>query len=495
MSVVEVGTRVELDPHDEPRAHLTWSAVQGCARAFSRASHPIHLLGGAVACADACVVIFTYTGASLIDGDLTISYEVASITLLATVLTLAAMGSVGSYTRYVAAVLPVQIGQVIRGWFGVFLIELALGNLTSLSPGLPKNWAISWYVAMLIGIIAVRLIAVVTLRHWRSHGKLMRTVAVVNLSRRSAGFTEHLRELSRGEMRFLGTFIPDVITSDALRVQRNGISDLIALSRLFRIDDVLVVVSGESKGSAEAVIRSLSTIPTNVHLCPEMPDLEVSRLTPGLVFGHPVMTIAHRPLMGWNRVAKRTEDVVLSLLAISVLWPLMVIVAVMIKLESAGPILFYQKRLGFNNDIITIYKFRSMIDAQAIEVTVPQATRSDPRVTRVGRIIRRTSIDELPQLINVLQGRMSLVGPRPHALAHNDQYAVLIDGYLGRHRVQPGITGWAQVNGYRGETDTVYKMQRRIDYDLGYIDSWSILFDMKVLFKTVILMLFDRNAY
>ena len=226
-----------------------------------------------------------------------------------------------------------------------------------------------------------------------------------------------------------------------------------------------------------------------------MPDIAIAPREASLLFGQPMLTVYHRPLMGWSRVAKRAEDLVLSLAALVLLAPLMALVGILIKLDSPGPVLFQQERLGFNNNVIVVFKFRTMRHRSAPESDVPQARRGDPRVTRIGAILRRTSLDELPQLLNVLKGEMSLVGPRPHALAHNDQYAALINEYLGRHRVQPGITGWAQVNGLRGETATLDKMQRRVEHDLAYIDGWSLLLDLKILSLTAFLSVFDRNAY
>jgi Undecaprenyl-phosphate glucose phosphotransferase len=209
----------------------------------------------------------------------------------------------------------------------------------------------------------------------------------------------------------------------------------------------------------------------------------------------PLYTIVERPLSGWARVAKRAEDIVVSSVALFLLLPLLALVAIVIKLESPGPVLFHQNRFGFNNDLIRIYKLRSMQHQPEPEHAVAQARRNDPRVTRVGRILRRTSIDELPQLFNVLRGDMSLVGPRPHPVALNEEFAELIDGYLARHRVKPGITGWAQVNGLRGETDTLDKMRRRVEHDLYYIDNWSLLFDLKILVATLAVGFMNKNAY
>ena len=209
----------------------------------------------------------------------------------------------------------------------------------------------------------------------------------------------------------------------------------------------------------------------------------------------PMLTIYRRPFTSWSRIVKRAEDMILGTAATVLLAPVMLLIAIAVKLDSPGPALFRQQRLGFNNNVITVFKFRTMKHRSAPETGVPQAQRGDPRVTRLGRILRRTSLDELPQLLNVLNGAMSLVGPRPHALAHNEQYAELIDDYLGRHRVQPGITGWAQVNGLRGETDTLDKMQRRVEFDLAYIDNWSVLMDLRIMVLTALSLVFDRDVY
>jgi exopolysaccharide biosynthesis polyprenyl glycosylphosphotransferase len=175
--------------------------------------------------------------------------------------------------------------------------------------------------------------------------------------------------------------------------------------------------------------------------------------------------------------------------------PVMIAVAICIRLDSPGPILFRQKRFGFNNEIFEVYKFRSMYTGESADPDAKQATKCDPRITPVGRFIRQTSLDELPQLLQVLSGTMSLVGPRPHAVPHNDHYGKVIDGYFARHNVKPGITGWAQVNGHRGETDTVDKMNCRVRYDLEYIDRWSLLFDIKIVILTAIRIWFQKTAY
>jgi putative colanic acid biosynthesis UDP-glucose lipid carrier transferase len=197
----------------------------------------------------------------------------------------------------------------------------------------------------------------------------------------------------------------------------------------------------------------------------------------------------------WGTVVKRIEDLVLGTALLLFALPLMVAIAVAIRIDTPGPVLFRQTRQGLNNSAFAILKFRTMIYVPGPERAVPQARRHDLRVTRVGRVLRRTSLDELPQLFNVLRGEMSLVGPRPHAVSHGDRYGALIVGYADRHRVPPGITGWAQVHGHRGETDTLEKMQRRVDHDLAYLANRSLLFDLRILLMTVWTVWRDRNAY
>jgi exopolysaccharide biosynthesis polyprenyl glycosylphosphotransferase len=212
-----------------------------------------------------------------------------------------------------------------------------------------------------------------------------------------------------------------------------------------------------------------------------------------------VFDMADRPISDWNLVFKWIFDKVVALSALILLAPIMVVAAIAIKLESKGPVFFMQNRHGFNNELIKIYKFRSMRTDMLDHHAVKQVTRDDPRVTRVGKFIRKTSIDELPQLFNVLKGELSIVGPRPHALqakADNRLYYDAVEGYFARHRVKPGMTGWAQINGWRGETDTIDKIMQRVNHDLYYIDHWSILFDLYIVAMTpVSLVSKNENAY
>lgn len=210
--------------------------------------------------------------------------------------------------------------------------------------------------------------------------------------------------------------------------------------------------------------------------------------------GIPLFAICETPFAGMNGVLKRASDLVFSSGLLVLLWPLLALIAIGVRLSSPGPILFKQRRYGLYGESIMVYKFRSMTVCEA-DAAVVQAKRNDERVTPLGKFLRRTSLDELPQLFNVLLGSMSLVGPRPHAVSHNEAYRKVIDGYMRRHKVRPGITGWAQVNGCRGETETVEKMQRRVEYDLDYLRNWSLGLDIAILLRTARLVWRDRNAY
>lgn len=279
-------------------------------------------------------------------------------------------------------------------------------------------------------------------------------------------------------------------------VLRGDLDDLLADVRRGDIDDIVLALPWNSDRQLVQAIERLKELPVNVYLSSDLVGFELAFRPVLGEFGEtPVFEVVTRPISGWSSALKVLEDYVIAGLLVLLLSPLLLIIAIFIKIDSPGPVFFKQPRLGFNNQIFEIYKFRSMYHQSKPETVVRQATRHDPRVTRVGRIIRMTSLDELPQLFNVLRGDMSVVGPRPHALSHNEEFGRAIRGYFARHRVKPGITGWAQVNGWRGETETLDKMEKRIEYDIYYADNWSIMFDIKILIMTVLVVPFQKSAY
>lgn len=244
----------------------------------------------------------------------------------------------------------------------------------------------------------------------------------------------------------------------------------------------------------QGLLRALQDTTVSVHYVPDLLDVQVIRGRLRDINGVPVLGLCETPFTGINQLVKRVEDLVLASLILVLIAPLLLAVAAGVKLSSPGPVLFRQRRNGLDGREISVWKFRSMRTLDNGPV-VRQATRGDPRITPFGAFIRRTSLDELPQFFNVLQGHMSIVGPRPHAVAHNDEYRELIRAYMVRHKVKPGITGWAQVNGHRGETDTLDKMRARVAYDLQYLHHWSLGLDLQIIARTVRLVLADRHAY
>ena len=248
-----------------------------------------------------------------------------------------------------------------------------------------------------------------------------------------------------------------------------------------------------------AVLKVLWELPVDIRISGQTSRLRFSPRSYDFLGDLPLLTVFDRPLLGWSWIIKSVFDKVLALFFIIAFAPLMALVALAVKLESKGPALFRQKRYGFNNELIWVYKFRSMYTDMTDANAAKLVTKDDPRVTKVGRFIRKTSLDELPQFFNVLTGGLSLVGPRPHATqakTGDNLYEDVLEGYFARHKVKPGITGLAQVNGWRGETDTVEKIANRVKYDLEYIDRWSVLLDLKILLKTPISLLMNsENAY
>ncbi|ACB34980.1 Undecaprenyl-phosphate glucose phosphotransferase [Leptothrix cholodnii SP-6] len=261
-----------------------------------------------------------------------------------------------------------------------------------------------------------------------------------------------------------------------------------------RIKDVYITLPLSSQPRIMRLLTALQDTAVSIYFVPDVFGVNVIQGRMRNMDGVPIVSLLESPFVGINGLAKRASDIVLASLILLLVSPLFVAIAIGVKLSSPGPVIFRQRRNGLDGDEIVVYKFRSMRAMDNGRV-VRQATRDDPRITPFGAFLRRTSLDELPQFINVLQGRMSIVGPRPHAVAHNDEYRPIIRSYMIRHKVKPGITGWAQVNGCRGETDVVEKMAARVEYDIAYLRTWSIGMDLRIIARTIKLVFFDRNAF
>ncbi|MDB5744866.1 MAG: Sugar transferase involved in lipopolysaccharide synthesis [Polaromonas sp.] len=271
-------------------------------------------------------------------------------------------------------------------------------------------------------------------------------------------------------------------------------ADLAAYVKKHRVQYIYLSLPMTSRPRILQILDDLKDTTASIYFVPDMFITDLIQARADSVCGVSVISVCDTPFRGLNGALKRMSDVVLSLLILLLISPIMLVIAILVKMDSPGPIIFRQRRYGLDGEQILVYKFRSMAVTEDGGM-IQQARKNDLRVTRLGAILRKTSLDELPQFINVIQGRMSIVGPRPHAVAHNELYRTLIKGYMVRHKVKPGITGWAQVNGQRGETDTLDKMQSRIDFDLDYLRNWSLQLDFYIILKTIRLVFKDSSAY
>jgi putative colanic acid biosynthesis UDP-glucose lipid carrier transferase len=271
-------------------------------------------------------------------------------------------------------------------------------------------------------------------------------------------------------------------------------TDLPAYVKANNIHNVYISLPMSSHPRVTSILDELRDSTVSIYFVPDFFIFDLIQARFDHVVGIPVVAVCESPFVGLNGMIKRMSDIAFSLAIMALVWPVMLAVAVAVKVTSPGPVLFKQRRYGEDGESITVYKFRSMTVLEDGSM-ITQAKKNDQRLTPIGAFIRKTSLDELPQLLNILQGDMSIVGPRPHANAHNELYRKVIKGYMIRHKVKPGLTGWAQVNGLRGETDSVEKMKRRIDFDLDYLRHWSIWLDLKIILKTIAIVARDKNAY
>jgi Undecaprenyl-phosphate glucose phosphotransferase len=379
-----------------------------------------------------------------------------------------------------------------------FLFFLTIAFSLKASEIYSRIWLYSFAGASFVSVVLCRVALYRLFRALSRRGMIGRTMVVLGSGPQAVRFLERLARVNPYFTSILGVYDQDGRLGSEVAGQPvlGGLDELIAAARAARVDDVVVALPWNADGQVVQAVERLKELPVNVYISSDLVGFQLA-FRPAL--GHfqqlPLFEVVQRPISGWSSVIKTVEDHVLAGLALLLLSPLLVLVAIAIKLDSPGPIFFMQPRLGFNNRHFEIFKFRSMHHSDIPEHRVQQASRDDPRVTRVGRFIRRTSIDELPQLLNVLNGTMSLVGPRPHALSHNEEFSEQVRGYFARHRVKPGITGWAQVNGFRGETDTVEKIRARVEHDVYYAENWSLLFDLRILLMTLFVVLFQRTAY
>jgi Undecaprenyl-phosphate glucose phosphotransferase len=420
--------------------------------------------------------------------------------LVASQLQLAAFGALRLYgIQQYRRPFPLA-GRMAMAWSLIFAALIVFAFLFKWSDAYSRGWLAIWFVAGFAGILLFRAGLAGLVTRWTREGRIERRVVIVGGDERAGQLIDAL-EADPDDIRIVGVFddrkdrVPE-----RLRGYPNlgTVKALVEFARLRRVDLLIVSVPMTAENRIAEMMRELYVLPVDIRLSAHAAGLRLAPHSYSYVGKVPMLDVIDRPLADWGQTLKAFEDRILAALFLLLALPFFAIIAAAIKLDSKGPVLFKQKRYGFNNDLVEVYKFRTLRTDMTDQNAERLVTAGDPRVTKVGKILRRTSIDEVPQLISVLKGNMSIVGPRPHATAAkagNRLYQEVVDGYYARHRVKPGITGWAQINGWRGETDTEEKILRRTEHDLYYIDNWSLWFDLYIILRTPWALLKGENAY
>ncbi len=387
------------------------------------------------------------------------------------------------------------IRDTLVGWGIIIAILIFIGYATKLSYRYSEQVMLTWFIVTPFALIASHM-AVRTIANSLRKGGEARSVVIVGANETGLKLAERILEYPYLLMEVRGYFDDrDESRSPAGNMPLLGrVSEVATYVREQGIQMIFISLPMSAQPRIRELLDNLNDTTASIYFLPDVYIFDLMQARFDNVGGVPVVAICETPFYGVDSVVKNVSDAVLAFLILVLLSPLMLCIAVAIKLTSPGPAVFKQRRYGLNGEEITVYKFRSMTVSED-GARIEQAQKGDPRITRIGAFLRRTSLDELPQFINVLQGRMSIVGPRPHAVAHNELYRKIIRGYMLRHKVKPGITGWAQVNGFRGETKELEKMQARIEHDLNYLQNWSIWLDMWIILRTVWVVLRRDNAY
>lgn len=461
----------------------------------------VSMVDMALVIADTLLMRYIYTQSSFAAGDLLIPSNWASylsVILLVTATLYASLQWRGHYNCD-----DFEQWSVERGGFRLlvtvlfaFGFSLFVVFMFKEFAQLSRMWVFSWCVSSFIILFVSRIIWIVQFRRFAERGYFRRRVFLLGAGKvledvRASVTSRHSNAQLVGisDLGFLDNAEPrqgSSLNAALNHVISNGQSD--------RIDEVIIALPGTESQLLDQIIRGLRLLPVELKVALDFGRYKDKLLELGRVGDTNIVCIQRKPIADWSVFVKALEDYVLASLSLMLFLPTMAVIAVLIKLDSKGPILFRQRRHGSNHKVIEVFKFRTMTVLEDGD-QIKQATKNDKRITRVGKFLRKSSLDELPQLFNVLAGEMSLVGPRPHALAHNNYYSEMLEDYASRHRVKPGITGWAQVNGFRGEVTNPNLMEKRVQYDLEYIENWSLLFDLRILCVTPLYGFISRRAY
>ncbi|HCD7019635.1 TPA: undecaprenyl-phosphate glucose phosphotransferase, partial [Klebsiella pneumoniae] len=387
----------------------------------------------------------------------------------------------------------VELILILKNWSLSFLLTLGFVTLFS-DFDLTFRTFIFWYLAVCAGFVVTRSLIRALAGFFRRIGYNKRRVAFAGSLPAGISLLETFRKQPWLGFEVKGIYEDSFSGTYDLELYAGKISDLINEARKGTIDRIYIAMHMRDEVAIKNMVSQLTDTTCSVLYIPDVFTFNILQSRTEEINGVPVVPLFDSPLNGINMVFKRLEDIIVSSLILILISPILLVIATAVKTTSKGPVIFRQVRYGMDGKPIKVWKFRSMTVMENDDKVI-QATKNDIRVTKVGKFLRSTSLDELPQFFNVLFGQMSVVGPRPHAVSHNEQYRSLIQGYMLRHKVKPGITGLAQINGWRGETDTLEKMEKRIEYDLLYIRGWSIWLDLKIIFLTVFKGFINKSAY
>jgi Undecaprenyl-phosphate glucose phosphotransferase len=397
-----------------------------------------------------------------------------------------------------------QMTRMMSAWAFVFLLFIGASFFAKLGGEVSRLWLSAFFFVGLGALITERLLLRAMIRSWAREGRLDRRTIIVGADESGEKLVETLRVQADSDIDILGVFDDRndgrALDTCAGATKLGKVDDIIEFARRTRVDLVLFALPISAETRILEMLKKLWVLPVDIRLSAHTNKLRFRPRAYSYLGKVPTLDVFEAPITDWDLVMKWLFDHVVGAIALLLLSPVMALVALAVKLDSPGPVLFRQKRFGFNNERIDVFKFRSLYHDQADPLASRVVTKNDSRVTRVGRFIRKTSLDELPQLFNVVfKSNLSLVGPRPHAVQGKVQTQLFdeaVDGYFARHRVKPGITGWAQINGWRGEIDNEEKIQKRVEFDLYYIENWSVLFDVYILLKTPLALIGNNeNAY
>lgn len=408
----------------------------------------------------------------------------------------------GVYQTYKRNSFKQVLITVLASWFICITLSLVMVFFFKVSESYSRVVIGSWFLTTPFALVGWRWCLFALPRYFRPKDCYKDKSIIIGATRAGILLAEELKSSKHINESLIGFYddrteerIRESGSAESLSFSLKGnIDDALKLAKHRNVKNVYVALPMEAAKRIKQILNAFADSNAHVHIVPDFFTFDLMHSRWKNIGNVVTLSVHDTPFRGFSSMIKRFEDVVLSLAIIAMISPVLLLVAIGVKLSSPGPVIFKQDRYGLDGNKIKVWKFRSMSATDNGSV-VKQATKNDPRITRFGAFLRRTSLDELPQFFNVLTGQMSIVGPRPHAVAHNEEYRGLIDKYMLRHQVKPGITGWAQINGYRGETDTLDKMEKRVEYDLTYIQNWTLWLDIKIVYLTIFKGFTGKTAY